>query len=826
MNTLLKKFAVLAAAVLVGLMTDIVQAETCTVDGVTYTYSVTYDGNALIARGAISTSTAGALTIPSSFDGHSLVSISDQAFYNCTNLTSVTIPDSVTDIGGCVFENCTSLKSVTIPDSVTSIGVVAFRGCSRLEKFVVSEENEAYCAVDGVLYSKDKTVLDTYPLGKNGKYVIPDNVKKIGAFAFERCENLESVVIPNSVTNIGGAAFSGCTGLTSVEIPKSVVYIEEGAFSGCSRLEKFVVSEENEAYCAVDGVLYSKDKTVLVAYPGGKNGKYVILDSVKKIVAYVFEGCENLESVTIPDSVTNIGEYAFYECKSLTSVEIPSGVTSLEYCIFEGCKSLTSVEIPSGVTSLEYRTFAGCESLESVVISSNVTYIGYDVFNDCTNLELVVFMGLPPECDSEFHLSGSEEVKGYYPPRYAKEWKAVIDEDGTWCELKMYKKEWNKDADDSSDEDDDSGDEEPVIVWDHSLVGDDGEVDLSAAQVYNGYLYNEEDGTMAGTIQVKAAKQKVNKKTGETTSKLSVTIQIAGQKKVSFKGEMDVASGEFWANSAASNKEGQDGFDLELYFGLNGMTGWYRGYTIDGARDLVSSKDKSEKSAAEKIINALKAKGVMTMAWEGENGWNGVSVTIGNKGKTKVAGKLADGTKVSVTAQMIMGEEWCVVPVVYSKKGVNLAFNVWLLQDGSAFVVEGLGKDVKVGKASGIKSGAAFTLDSAALLGLMGEGVYEKYLPEGVAITVNGTKWVLPKAGKVSMKKGVIDESKAGENPAGLKLSYKAKDGSFSGSFKVYANVNGKLKATSVSVSGVMVDGKGYGTATVKKVGSVPIMIE
>ena len=714
MNTLLKKFAVLSAAVLVGLMTDIVQAETCTVDGVTYTYTLE-DGKAKLGKDffcAISKSTTGELIIPSQLNGYPVTEILDRAFYDCKNLTSVvipnsvtnigtgafgyckgltsvTIPDSVTEIGdfvfanctsltsvvipnsvtnigdgafeccqgltsvvipdsvteiencafmvctnltslmipnsvtkigsyafdyctglksvaigggermikalfphssitqvvinagatkigdrkfaGCTnlvsvvipdsvteieylaFENCTSLKSVTIPDSVTSIdsrtfenctslesveipnsvkyisssafencmslksvtipdsvtriGVGAFSGCSRLEKFVVSEENEAYCVVDGVLYSKDKTVLVAYPGGKNGKYVIP-----------------------NSVTSIWYDAFSGCTGLTSVEIPKSVVDIEEGAFSGCSRLQKFVVSEENEAYCAVDGVLYSKDKTVLVAYPGGKNGKYVILDNVKKIVAYVFEGCENLESVTIPDSVTNIGEAAFYECKSLTSVEIPSGVTSIEY-----------------------RTFAGCESLESVVISSNVTYIGYDVFNDCTNLELVVFMGLPPECHSYSSLSGSEEVKGYYPPRYAKEWKAEINEDGTWYEFTMYKKEWNKDADDSSDEDDDSsdedddsGDEEPVIVWDHSLVGDDGEVDLSAAKVYNGCLYDE-DFELAGTIQVKAAKQKTNKKTGVTTSKLTATIQIMGEKKVSVKGEIWMSrKGRLW----------------------------------------------------------------------------------------------------------------------------------------------------------------------------------------------------------------------------------------------------------------------------------------
>ena len=109
---------------------------------------------------------------------------------------------------------------------------------------------------------------------------------------------------------------------------------------------------------------------------------------------------------------------------------------------------------------------------------------------------------------------------------------------------------------------------------------------------------------------------------------------------------------------------------------------------------------------------------------------------------------------------------------------------------------------------------------------MLGEGVYEEYLPDGVEITLKGSKWILPKAGKVVLKGGAIDESKLGENPAGLRLAYRTKSGTFSGSFKVYRDVEGRVKVTTVSVLGVMIDGKGYGTATVKKVGSVPITIE
>jgi len=132
-----------------------------------------------------------------------------------------------------------------------------------------------------------------------------------------------------------------------------------------------------------------------------------------------------------------------------------------------------------------------------------------------------------------------------------------------------------------------------------------------------------------------------------------------------------------------------------------------------------------------------------------------------------------------------------------------------------------------VGEAGSLASGSAFYVlaDDSFWDKITGE-VYTKYLPDGVPVTQKGTKWTLPKAGKITMKKGEIDESKKGDNPSGLKLVYKAKDGSFKGSFKVYAKVNGKLKTTTVNVTGVMVGATGYGTATIKKVGSVDVMIK
>ena len=131
-------------------------------------------------------------------------------------------------------------------------------------------------------------------------------------------------------------------------------------------------------------------------------------------------------------------------------------------------------------------------------------------------------------------------------------------------------------------------------------------------------------------------------------------------------------------------------------------------------------------------------------------------------------------------------------------------------------------------KTYALNEGAAFYMDTAALSEMLGDDTYADYLPDGIEITTKKTKWVLPKAGKVvySKKAGGIDESKLGENPSGLKLTFKSKDGTFKGSFKAYRDVKGKPKATTVSVSGFVVDGVGYGIATIKKVGSVPITIE
>ncbi|MGN0526654.1 MAG: leucine-rich repeat protein, partial [Acutalibacteraceae bacterium] len=219
---------------------------------------------------------------------------------------------------------------------------------------------------------------------------IPGSVISIGHGAFESCINLTSVTIPDSVTSIGNSAFYCCRSLTSVSIGNGVTSIGNEAFNGCTSLTSINVDENNTKYSSVDGVLFNKNKTVLIQCPAGKtDNNYVVPDSVTNIGDYAFYICRNLKIITIPDSVTSIGNYAFYKCTNLISVSIGNSVTSIGNEAFNGCTSLTSITIPNSVTSIGNFAFEECSNLTSITISDSVKNIGKWAFCCCTNLTTV-----------------------------------------------------------------------------------------------------------------------------------------------------------------------------------------------------------------------------------------------------------------------------------------------------------------------------------------------------------------------------------------------------------------------------------------------------
>ena len=332
--------------------------------------------------------------------GNGVTSIGNSTFGNCGRLTSITIPDSVTSIGNSAFSSCTSLTSIIIPDSVTSIGDSAFSSCTSLTSIDVDDGNSTYSSEDGVLLNKDKTEIIYFPKGKKGEYYIPDSVTYIGESVFSGCTGLTSITIPDSVTSIGHGTFYDCTGLTSITIPDSVTSIGICAFSGCKGLTNInipdsVASISESAFSSCTGLTsITIPKSVKYIENGTFSGctgltNITIPDSVTSIDERAFYGCTGLTSITIPDSVTSIGEGAFSSCTGLTSVNIGNSVTSIGYSAFSSCTDLTSVNIGNSVTSIGDYAFSRCTGLTSITIPSSVTTINEYVFFGCTGLTSV-----------------------------------------------------------------------------------------------------------------------------------------------------------------------------------------------------------------------------------------------------------------------------------------------------------------------------------------------------------------------------------------------------------------------------------------------------
>jgi uncharacterized repeat protein (TIGR02543 family) len=269
-------------------------------------------------------------------------SIGPYAFADLSRMTDITIPSSVTSIGGCAF--CyTSLTVVAIPSSVNNIESNSFQQIPTLISINVALENMSYASLDGVLFDKSIEKLISYPAGKvDSPYIVPEGVTTIGESAFKYVNSLPSITLPTSVESIEDYAFYMAfspdsnlsipegvatignyafiySGLASISIPASVTSIGTEAFGSLRRLTSITVASENQTYSSQGGVLFDEDETTLITYPSRKGDKsFVIPPTVTTISIRAFEGASNLINVSIPASVTTIGGSAFYGARSLS----------------------------------------------------------------------------------------------------------------------------------------------------------------------------------------------------------------------------------------------------------------------------------------------------------------------------------------------------------------------------------------------------------------------------------------------------------------------------------------------------------------------------
>ena len=252
---------------------------------------------------------------------------------DCPGFTTITIPDTVTEIGFCAFAG-TNLTSIVIPDTVTDIGNYAFSDCTEL---------------------KDVT--------------LPNIRKNIVAGMFEGCTSLEKIVLPETVTAIRPDAFKGCTALKDITWSEALENIESCAFQNCSALTDVTIPDSVKSI----GYGVFSDCSALSAV--------TLPDGVKELGGQLFNNCDALTTVTIPDSVTSYGSQMFYDCDALTTVKLGSGMKTIPESMFEHCDVLESLRIPRRVTTIGDNAFKDCVKLTSITIPRSVTKISSNAFS-------------------------------------------------------------------------------------------------------------------------------------------------------------------------------------------------------------------------------------------------------------------------------------------------------------------------------------------------------------------------------------------------------------------------------------------------------------
>jgi len=321
------------------------------------------------------------------------------------SITSCNIHEDTKIIFDSAFSGCSELTEIYIPDSVRSLGQYAFYGCKKLLNVTLTQNS---------------------------------NLFKIGNRAFFDCFDLKSFSLVNKLEIIDELAFGYCYDLNSFTISSSVKSIRRSAFFRTSNLKFFEVSTENAFFCAVDGNLLNKDKTILIEYAAGKSESVFVVPSTVK---YIYGDIKyaNFKEIILPNSLKDIEDFYFYQESSLNYYEYDNGlylgnednnflvfVTTKDKNIlnctihpstkfimgaaFMDCTKLETVSIPQGIISIGARAFQGCKSLKSVVIPEGVTRLGEGLFQGCSSLN---YLSLPRTI---LKIRNMDHISGQYSP--------------------------------------------------------------------------------------------------------------------------------------------------------------------------------------------------------------------------------------------------------------------------------------------------------------------------------------------------------------------------------------------------------------------------
>lgn len=336
--------------------------------------------------------------------GDGVTGICEEAFYCCTNLTEVSLPESLETIGDYAFCCCIALVSVDIPANVKTIGEYAFFRCEKLASItipngvtVISDYTFAKCLAltsvnlpSGVTEIREAAFAQCTMLGKT---VLPESLETIGDSAFYACARLQIDGLPEGVVSIGSYAFGICSSIKSLTISKNVTSLGDNIFCGSSKLTEFIVDDENPNYCSVDGVLFTKDMTRLIAFPGKKAGKYIVPEGVEEISDGAFYNCPGVTEVFLPISVARIGDDAFGRCKALTKINIPLNCKEIGSFSFD--------DTPDVVITACRGSYAQSYAKAHEIAFNRLFDLNYNGIEDLEDLSMLLD-----------HLTGRQELEG------------------------------------------------------------------------------------------------------------------------------------------------------------------------------------------------------------------------------------------------------------------------------------------------------------------------------------------------------------------------------------------------------------------------------